>query len=88
MRNFTFQITPRQATEIAQDIHNDIDENGDINQDSIIEMLVEELSEKINAPFEDWLKENIDWGQLVSDDLAAKEDRKEYWDSQVRGWAG
>lgn len=84
MRNFTFQITPRQATEMAQDIHNDIDENGDINQDSIIEILVEELSEKI----EDWLKENIDWGQLVSDDLAAKEDHKEYWDSQVRGWAG
>lgn len=84
MRNFTFQITPRQATEMAQDIHNDIDENGDINQDSIIEILVEELSEKI----EDWLKENIDWGELVSDDLAAKEDRKEYWDSQVRGWAG
>lgn len=83
MRNYTFQITPRQATDMAQDVHNDIDENGNINQDNIIEILVEEMSEKI----EDWLKENIDWGQLASEDLAAEEDYKEYLNSQVRGWA-
>lgn len=83
MKNYTFQITPSQATDMAQDVHNDIDENGDINQDSIIEILVEEMSEKI----EDWLKENIDWGQLESEDLAAKEDYKEYLNSQVMGWA-
>ena len=83
MRNFTFQITPRQATEMAQEIHNDIDENGEIRQENIIELLTEELSEKI----ESWLEENIDWGQLASEDLAAKEDYKEYLNSQVRGWA-
>lgn len=83
MRNYTFQITPSQATEMAQNIHNDIDDNGEINQENIIELMVEELSEQ----FENWLEENIDWGLIVNDDLEAREDSKEYFNNQLRGWA-
>lgn len=83
MRNYTFQITPSQATEMAQAIHNDIDENGEINEGNIVELLSEELAEKLEA----WLKENIDWGQIASDDLATREDYKEFFNSQLRGWA-
>lgn len=83
MRSYTLNLTPRQATEMAQEIHNEIDANGEIEQPKIIGLLVEELSEKLAY----WLEENIDWGQIESNDLEAREDYKEYFSQQLRGWA-
>lgn len=68
-RSYTFTITPEQATDMAQEVHNDIDQNGEISQERILDCLVEELGVRLN----EWLEEVIDWGKIEEDDLDARE---------------
>lgn len=69
MRSYNFTITPKQATEYAQQLHNDIDQNGEINQKRIVEAFMEDYAEKIG----DWFEENVDWDQILEDDLDMRE---------------
>ena len=73
MRSYNFTITPKQATEYAQQLHNDIDQNGEINQKRIVEAFMEDYSEKLG----DWFEENVDWGKILEDDLDMRDTMRE-----------
>lgn len=73
MRSYTFTITPKELTQRAQDIHNDIDENGDFSCEAIIDELTEELGESLRT----WVEDNIDWCELASNDMEARNDYNE-----------
>ena len=73
MRSYTFTITPKEITQMAQDIHNDIDENGDFSCEAIIDELTEDLGESLRA----WIENNIDWCELASNDMEARNDYAE-----------
>lgn len=62
--NTDFNVTPAEATKMAQEIHNQIDENGELNEPVIIE----ELCETFGDVFEAWLVNNIDWQEILDDD--------------------
>lgn len=64
-----FNITPAEATKMAQEIHNQIDENGELNEPAI----VEELCETFSEVFEVWLINHIDWQEILDDDQDARD---------------
>lgn len=69
INNKDFNITPAQATEMAQEIHNDIDLNGELNEPKIVDNLCETFCEV----FEEWLIHNIDWQKIEDDDRDLRE---------------
>lgn len=83
MRSYTYTITPKRATEMAQEIHNEIDVNGETNCEAIIDEMVEKLGEGLRA----WLEENVDWTDIAYADLEAKNDYHEYIGTQLNAWA-
>lgn len=80
-RSYIFQITPKQITEMAQKVHNEMDENGDFNILGVEEVLADELSEKLT----EWIKDNIDWSEIASNDLEAADEQREYNKVQRNG---
>lgn len=73
MKGYNFTITPKQATEFAQKFHNEIDQSGDISQNRITETFMEIYSEELG----DWFEENVDWGQILEDDLDMRDTMRE-----------
>ena len=70
MRNYTYQITPKRITELAQEIHNEIDINGEMSCEAIVDLIVEELNDVLRA----WVEDNIDWSEIASNDMEARND--------------
>lgn len=67
--NTDFNVTPAEATKMAQEIHNQIDENGELNEPAI----VEELCETFGDVFEAWLINHIDWQEILDADQDARD---------------
>lgn len=64
-----FVISPQEATNIAQELHEDIGENGNIDKEQIIDIMAERIYEEAS----EWLEENIDWQKIEDDDNEARE---------------
>lgn len=73
MRSYNFIITPKEITRRAQEVHNEIDINGEVACEAIIDNVTEELAESLRA----WIENNIDWCELASNDIEARNDYEE-----------
>lgn len=64
-----FNITPAEATKMAQEIHNQYDENGEIYE----EIIIDEICDTFREAFEAWLVNNIDWQKILDDDQEVRD---------------
>lgn len=69
MRSYDFNITPKKATEMAQQFHNDVEVNGEIHKDLIVDSLAEVFGDSLA----EWLRENIRWDEILENDLNTRE---------------